>query len=125
MSEEAKSGDYLPALSEHKIHHLGKREAKRLIREMIRRVHVQDEFVRGIQQSRLRLAIERCFDLASEGSLPHLEFIANRTDGKPVQDIGIGESEILPSVGKSLLNEKFDVLMAKVEALTYKEKDNE
>ena len=118
-------GEYIPHKTKGA---LPAQHKRKIITDLMTRIHKSDILVCGEDSTRLYKAINKVFDKAAEGSLPHLEFIVDRIEGKPVQSVGIGQAEDLTPIGNSLLSESFDVLLAKVQAvkqLANKEDSNE
>ena len=52
------------------------------------------------QDHRIRKGIEKVLDKVAEGDLPSIQLLADRTDGKPAQQIELGNTDGQPFVLK-------------------------
>lgn len=72
----------------------------KLIDRMIRSCLAQDEddvSAKSRERTRLRQAIDKCLDFAADGSLPHLDWITCRLEGKPAQAVTVEDADGLPA----------------------------
>lgn len=69
--------------------------------ELAKKVKVVDGMIRSVlaldNRDRLRKAIEATLDQAADGSLPHLDWIATRLEGKPAQAVTVEDSDGMPA----------------------------
>lgn len=66
------------------------KKENRIFGDELRKAIAQDE------RKRIRMGIERLLDKVSEGDLPAMKELADRTDGKPAQGVTISGDEDSP-----------------------------
>ncbi len=58
------------------------------------------EDLKAEEDHRIRKGIEKVLDKAADGDLPSIQLLADRTDGKPAQQIDLGNADGQPFVLK-------------------------
>ena len=58
------------------------------------------EDLKAEEDHRIRKGIEKVLDKVAEGDLPSIQLLADRTDGKPAQQIDLGNADGQPFVLK-------------------------